>query len=75
MGKARKLSILTPVWSAAPAVKTVRQARSMCNPASVAPQPSLTACWGETAVNAAADLKQMTQARPEATAVAAELFV
>jgi len=64
---------LTPVWSAAPAAKTVRQARSVCNPVSVALLPSSTACWGETAVNAAADLKQVTQARPEAAAVVAEL--
>jgi len=66
---------LTPAWSAAPAAKTVRQARSVCNPVSVALPPSLTACWGETAANAAADLKQMAQAHPEAAAVAADLSV
>jgi hypothetical protein len=46
----------------------------MFNPVSVALQQSSTACWDETAANAAADLKQMTQARPKAAAVAAELF-
>ena len=44
----------------------------MFNPASVARQPSLTACWDETAANAAADRKLRKQDPAETTAVAPE---
>ena len=61
-----------PAWNAVPAAETARRKPSMFNPASVARQPSLKACWDETAANAAADRKQRKQAPAETMAVAPE---
>ena len=74
MEKARRLWIATLVWSAALAAEIARRVRSAFNPASAARQPSLTAYWDAMAANAAVGRKRMTQVRPEAAAVAAELF-
>jgi hypothetical protein len=74
MEKARKLWIATLVWSAALAAEIVQRARSTFNPASAVRLPSLTVCWDATEANAAVGRKRMTQVRPEAAAVAVELF-
>jgi len=48
------------------------RARSAFKPASVARRRSLTACWDETAANAAADLKRTRRDPPKAVSAAAE---